>query len=149
MSLLLLQIESSGAPDVPKTSSPRHQSADDAAGPSPHDATPTTTTAITTAATANVNSNNNTASDSVNPYVAQILVNMPPLVQPPATASQGGGGASSERGKRWREEKEKEMNERYAQLQSMMDKISSSGVSESSSSLPSDSSKSRAPTTLV
>ncbi len=129
-------MESFSAPDILKTSSPRHESAD--AGPSPQ-------ASSLIAASSNTNSNNN-STDSVNPYVAQILFNMPPVVTPPANEGPS-VDPRGERGKKWREEKEKELNQRCEEFQSMVDKLSSTGVVLESSSL--SDSKTKAPTTLV
>ena len=94
--------------------------------------------------TENNNNNNNSNTDSENPYVALIRLNMPPVVQPPPATEGADDDERRERGRKWREQKEKELNEKCEQFQSMVDQISSSGILP-----PSDSTKKKAPTTLV
>lgn len=90
----------------------------------------------------NTNSNNNNSSSTAaassrldraptNPYVAQIFANMPPVVQPPA--EEGG----SEKGRKWREEETKELEEGYRLFHDLVTDVQQTGAGAKHQKAPS------------
>lgn len=73
----------------------------------------------------NQNNNNNVTAissegDPVSPYVAQVLANMPPLVQPPEELSDRAGSEEWQRRRAWREEKEIALEKRMKEMESSL-----------------------------